>query len=106
MLGYLAHHLGICLACLLVGKYLLRDSTEWYGDYDILGIGTCRARAMAILAILGKLVTLILEVYKCPVLAITLKDDAAALATIATIGATECHKLLATEVTRARTAMS
>jgi hypothetical protein len=56
---------------------------------------------VAILAILGKLVALILEVYKGPILAITLKDDAAALATIATIGTTKGHELLATEVTRA-----
>ena len=98
MLRNLAHRLGVCLACLLVGIYALGDRAEGYGDDDVLGVGTCRACAMTILAILSKLVALIFEVDKCPILAVALKNDATALTAVATIGATEGYELLTTEV--------
>ena len=106
VLRNLAHNLGICLTRLLIGKYLLGYRAEGYGDDDILGIGTRRACTMTILTIFGKLVTLVLKVYECPVLTVTLEDDATALAAITTIGATEGYELLATEMARASTAMS
>ena len=61
---------------------------------------------MTILAILGKLMSLVFEVYEGPVLAVALKDDAATLAAIATIGATKGDELLATEVARASATVS
>jgi hypothetical protein len=98
MLRYLAHNLGICLARLLVGEYLLCDSAKWHRDDDILGISTRRACAMTILAILGKLVALIFQVNKCPILAVALEDDATTLTSVTTIGASEGYELLAAEV--------
>ena len=55
--------------------------------------------AVSIFAILGKLVTLVFEVYERPILAVALQYDAAALTAIATIGATKGHELLTTEMT-------
>ena len=53
---------------------------------------------MTVLAILSKLVALIFEVDKCPILAVALKNDATALTAITAIGATEGYELLTTEV--------
>jgi hypothetical protein len=52
------------------------------------------------LAILSKLVTLVLKVNKSPILAVALQDDATTLASITSIGSTECNKLLSAEVAR------
>ena len=98
MLCNLAYNLGVCLACLLVGEYLLCNSAQWYRDDNILSIGTCRARTMTILAILSKLVTLVFKVYKSPLLAVALKDDATTLTSVTTIGTSEGYELLATKV--------
>ena len=87
----LANYLGVGLASLLVSKYLLGNRSEGYGDNDILRILTRRTSTRATLTILGELVTLILEVDQGPILALTLQNDAAALATIATIGASESN---------------
>jgi hypothetical protein len=51
-------------------------------------------------------VTLVFEVDKGPVLALALQNDATALATIATIGATESNEFLAAEVCRAGAAVT
>jgi hypothetical protein len=53
---------------------------------------------MTILAILSKLVALIFEVDECPILAVALKNDAAALTAVTAIGTTEGYELLTTEV--------
>ena len=106
LLGNLAHNLGVGLACLLIGKHLLGNRSERYGDDDILGILARRTRTRATLAILGKLVTLVLEVDKSPILALALQNDAATLATVATIGTSEGDKFLTAEVSRARTTVS
>ena len=61
---------------------------------------------MTTLAILGKLVTLILEVNQSPILAVTLQNNAAALTAIAAIRAAKSDELLTTEVARASTSMA
>jgi hypothetical protein len=61
---------------------------------------------MTTLAILGKLVTLVLKVNQCPILSITLQNDATTLTAIATIGTTEGNEFLSAEVARASTSMT
>jgi hypothetical protein len=58
------------------------------------------------LAILSELVTLILQVDECPVLAITLQDDATALTAITAIRSAKSDELLTTEVARTCTTVT
>ena len=76
-----------------------------HGDHDIPGILARRAGARAVLAVLGELVSLVLEVDERPVLLVALQHDTAAAAAVAAVGTAEGYELLAAEMGRAGTAV-
>ena len=83
-----------------------RNRTQRHRNDYIACILSRRACAVAAFAILGKLVTLVFEVYERPILAVALKHYAAALAAVAAVGAAEGDELLTPEVARAGPAVA
>lgn len=105
ILGHLAHILHR-RRTVLVLDHAARHGAQRHGDYDVGGILARRTRSVAALAVLGKLVALIFEVDKSPVLAVALQHYAAALAAISAVGASEGNEFLASEMTRACAAVT
>ena len=91
---------------IFTGLCIIRNRSARHFDNDIISVLAETFVTAAVTSVLCKSMTFIPQMQQCPVIAVSLQDNATALTAIAAIGATIRNILVMTQVRRASAALA